>query len=254
MEKKCKNIECKNLILENRTYCSLTCRNVYVNKHLRDYSKISESNSLDKKYYNNPKKCIKCDVIISYENRRNKYCSHSCAASETNKGRVVSEFTKNKHKKSLQKYYKINNIQHGIVNCKNCDIKISKQIRKKYCSDFCKKEYRRKNMTEFQKYKQDCLFKFNLSVYHDEFDFALIKTHGWYSPANKKNNLNGVSRDHMFSIRDGFDNKIDSKIISHPANCKLILQKDNSSKYKKSSIILEDLLKRIKKWNKKYKK
>ena len=56
----------------------------------------------------------------------------------------------------------------------------------------------------------------------------------------------------MYSVYDGYKNNIDSKIISHPANCQLMQQTKNSSKYKKSSITLEALLERIKKWNKKY--
>ena len=57
----------------------------------------------------------------------------------------------------------------------------------------------------------------------------------------------------MYSIRDGFDNNIDPKLISHPANCKLIQQRKNSSKYKKSSITIDRLKNRIDEWNKKYK-
>ncbi len=35
--KKCKNIECEKLIDDKRMYCSLKCRNIYVNKNLRNY-------------------------------------------------------------------------------------------------------------------------------------------------------------------------------------------------------------------------
>ena len=38
---KCKNIECVNMTIGKRVYCSLVCRNYYVNKYLRDYTKIS---------------------------------------------------------------------------------------------------------------------------------------------------------------------------------------------------------------------
>jgi hypothetical protein len=107
-------------------------------------------------------------------------------------------------------------------------------------------------MDEYQKYRIDSNFKFNLKDYADEFDFSLVKKHGWYSPTNKNNNLNGVSRDHMFSVREGFEKGIDPKIISHPANCRLMIHNDNISKNKKSVITIEELLERIEKFEEKY--
>ena len=94
--KKCKNIGCNNETKENRVYCSLTCRNIYTNKYLRDYSKVSATLSKDAEYYINPKKCLECNEIIKYECRRNSYCNHSCSASATNLGRTHSEETKKK--------------------------------------------------------------------------------------------------------------------------------------------------------------
>ena len=95
-------------------------------------------------------------------------------------------------------------------------------------------------------------FNFNLASYPEEFDFPLIKEFGWYSPTNKKDNLGGVSRDHILSVRFGFLNNIDPKIIAHPANCQLLLHSDNISKNHRSHISLEDLLLKIEKWEKKY--
>ena len=70
----------------------------------------------------------------------------------------------------------------------------------------------------------------------------------------KNNNLDGVSRDHMFSVREGFEKGIDPKIISHPANCRLMIHNENISKNKKSFITIEELLDRIEKFEQKYKK
>lgn len=108
-------------------------------------------------------------------------------------------------------------------------------------------------MDEYQKYRLDTNFKFNLSDYPNEFDFSLIERYGWYSPTNKNNNLGGVSRDHMFSVREGFEMGINPEIISHPANCRLMIHTDNISKNKKSIITIEELLDRIKKFEYKYK-
>ena len=101
-------------------------------------------------------------------------------------------------------------------------------------------------------YKLQCQFNFALSDFPDEFDFDLIRKYGWYKAKNKGNNPNGVSRDHMYSVMEGYRNNVDPSIISHPANCRLIRHNDNISKLDGSTITLEQLLDRIEKWNKKY--
>jgi hypothetical protein len=87
----------------------------------------------------------------------------------------------------------------------------------------------------------------------------LVEKYGWFSPngykkRNKTPNLNGVSRDHLYTISDGFKYNIDSTIISHPANCQILQHNGpngNNSK-KKSNITLEELLLKISIWNLKY--
>jgi len=54
----------------------------------------------------------------------------------------------------------------------------------------------------------------------------------------------------MYSVRQGFENKIDPKHIAHPANCKLMIHTDNISKNKKSSITHDELLDKILEWDK----
>lgn len=110
----------------------------------------------------------------------------------------------------------------------------------------------RVNRTELVNYRADCKFNFNLSDYPEEFDFQLVTEHGWYSAKNRGNNIYGVSRDHMLSVRHGFDNDIDPKILAHPANCKLMLHSDNVSKLSKCSITLDELLIKIAEWDKQY--
>ena len=63
------------------------------------------------------------------------------------------------------------------------------------------------------------------------------------------NFLTGCSRDHLYSVSDGYKNKIDPKIISHPANCEIIPHRKNQNKHKTSSITLDELKERIKKFN-----
>lgn len=101
-------------------------------------------------------------------------------------------------------------------------------------------------------YKNLCDFNFSLNAYPEEFDFSLIEKYGWYKAKNRGNNLNGISRDHIYSRNKGFENLIDPYIISHPANCQLLRHNDNVSKLDKCEITIEDLIGKIKKWNQKY--
>jgi hypothetical protein len=51
-----------------------------------------------------------------------------------------------------------------------------------------------------------------------------------------------------YSVKDGFINKVDINIIKHPANCQLLIHKENNIKNSKSSITLDELLLKIKNW------
>jgi hypothetical protein len=267
---KCKNIECDNKTENKRVYCSLSCRNYYVNKYLRDYSKNGEglSKEVKDKYETNPKYCknIGCGKKISYEKRRNEYCGGSCSASHTNTLRevyhrkplsgVALENIKLANRKQSEKKTG-DKFSEYVINpniCLNCSEALQYALRKrKYCNTKCRKMFKRKDMDEFLIYKAETKFNFGLSNYPDEFDFGLVEEHGWYSPSNsKKPNLNGVSRDHMLSVREGFNNGVDPKLLSHPANCKLMAHTDNISKNKNSSITESELKSRIYNWNNKY--
>lgn len=110
----------------------------------------------------------------------------------------------------------------------------------------------RGNEDSFKEYRLLCDFKFWLQSYKDEFDFSLIEKYGWYGKRKGEYNLEGVSRDHMVSVKYGFLNNVDPKIIAHPANCKLMQHKENGKKKDKNSITLEELLVRIEAWDLKY--
>ena len=200
--------------------------------------------------------CYKCGKEFQIEERekffpkKDKYfCSRKCANS-----RVLTKDVKEKISKSL-----IKNIRY----CQYCGNIITEKTKHKYCSLECLKNSKIKRLEEtlnkkvsdlekekflYRIYKNACSFKFKLSDYPDKFDFELIKKYGWYKAKNHGNNLNGISRDHMYSIRDGYLNKIDPKIISHPANCCLVRHNENQKKGKKSSITLDELLEKIKNW------
>lgn len=101
-----------------------------------------------------------------------------------------------------------------------------------------------------QYYKTQCSWKFgnDPDIISRIKGYELLKEKGMYS---KKHNPEGVVRDHRFSVHEGFTNNIDPMIVSHPANCEFITQKDNARKTRQSSILLEELFDEIKEWKKK---
>ena len=214
--------------------------------------------------------CNNCSVsFFDLIKSKRKFCSSSCSASFNNFGSTHSNETKKKIGKSLfghavsDETIKKNSGKNnpmwidgrsiggrtkkvdGKKKCRYCDeFKVSKK-HKLICED-CRFEY-------YKAYRPACEFKFDVNDFKEEFNFALIEQYGWYSPSNKGNNLYGVSRDLSYSVRDGFINKVEPHIISHPANCGLMKHSDNSSKHSSSSITLEELKEKIKQWDKKYK-
>lgn len=257
---KCEN--CENDAKNENKYCSLKCRNIYVNKYLRDYSKNSEGlkkKGLIKKekYEKDPKFCKECNNMIPYEKKYNNFCNKSCSASFTNKNRNnrnrnFSEdglrkmmenlkkgcYSNKRFKKVKKEYYS------DIKRCKYCNkMLIFKKRKNIFCNITCKNDYHTSMRTKVKNYKKECKFKFKIIDFPNEFNLQLIEKYGWYSPSNGRNNLNGVSRDHMISVMEGFNNNIDPKILSHPANCQLMRHNDNISKNNKSSISVEELKK-----------
>lgn len=259
---KCKNIECNKETTGKRVYCSLSCRNVYVNKYMRSYDKTSKTlkakeekkrEEKENEYLKLNKKCKRCGKIIKYSKKNNNYCNISCS----NRDRDESVYFK--QSLSIKSYIAINGT-FGSLNvakdkivktCINCGSEYTNK-NTSFCDMICKKEYGRKDVDKYSLYKVDTQFKFALNDYPNEFDFSLIEKYGWYSPSNKNDNLNGASRDHLISVSEGYELGIDPKLLAHPANCRLLKHTDNISKNKKSIITLSELLERIKIFEDKY--
>lgn len=195
-----------------------------------------------------------------------KTCSHKYSSSCVNRKNISDGI-----KRHCQTHSIVLTIKE-IRKCKWCgkEFETTNKRKSKCCSYSCTSKYRefqdyeqklnaatsdvKKIKIQFRKYRLDASFNFSLKDFPNEFDFSLIETYGWYKAKNRGNNLGGVSRDHMYSIKDGFLNSVDPKIIAHPANCRLIRQSENASKKNKSCITLEQLLECIKIWDEKYKK
>jgi hypothetical protein len=183
--------------------------------------------------------CLNCgNLFEGLITHNRKFCNNSCAAMFNNKGRVVTEEQKQKVREKLIKPKK-----EKIKEPKSCRFCKENEVTEKHkviCNG-CKNKF-------YKFYKPLCVFDFNIKDCVDKFDLTIVNENGWYSPKNKGNNLNGVSKDHMYSVRDGFINNVDPEIIRHPANCKLLLHSENNKKNYNSSITIEELKERIKNW------
>lgn len=200
--------------------------------------------------------CFKCDKEFKIEEReklfpqKDKYfCSKSCSNC-----RPQSEETKKKIRQSVTAINDSKGVQRSLrkIICQNCNKEFeTKKKTQIFCSVKCGAASR-KASTEYLQYKSDCRFQFNVWDFPEEFDLGLIYKHGWYKAKNHGDNLNGVSRDHKISVKFGWENGIDPSLISHPANCQLMVHTDNIGKNKKCSILLNELKESIDKWNRKY--
>ena len=127
-------------------------------------------------------------------------------------------------------------------------ISVCPEKRKQKISNGVKRRYRRiLNYTPISKeYHKAC--NFNFSNHIDKFlpGYELYQKYGWY---NKFNNKNGATKDHMISISYGFHNHIDPYLISHPANCMIMIGEENYSKNDKCSITVNELIERVEWFN-----
>jgi len=193
----------------------------------------------------NIKHCLQCNDIITSKIAL-KFCNSSCAATYNNihldkkhgpsKSESKPKYTKIKWLTCSEtgKLYLNRNSKGNII--KNSPYRTDPR-RKSYNGD--------KTLWD---YRQLTLFKFDVYDYPDRFELDLVNKYGWYSPSNKGNNLSGISKDHMLSVKYGFDNNIDPEIIAHPANCKLMEHNKNAAKCANCDITYDELLVRIENW------
>jgi hypothetical protein len=150
----------------------------------------------------------------------------------------------------LLKIFKLSS--HSIIWAKNNNkLKIRSRVEGIKLA-YKKGKYKPSSKEGIERYRQLCEFKFGVKSFPKEFNLKLIQEHGWYQAANRGNNLDGVSRDHIISVKFGFENNIDPEIISHPANCRLMRHTSNQKKNRNSNMSLEELKGKIKRWNKKH--
>ncbi len=236
----------------------------YPSGHNGKYEQIADNILLDKEkklaeYLLNPAVCKECNNTLPIVSRNHNFCNTSCSGKYFGRIRkennwVHSDATKDSISDSnSKKTYKI----LRPAQCSKCNITFNFLCSRTHtlvnikCEN-CRKSRRVLDSTKLQDYRLLCNFKFGIKDFPEEFDFSLITQYGWYKPTNRGNNLTGVSRDHMVSVRYGFDNSIDPKIISHPANCRIIKHSDNVSKGINNYITISQLLDKINNWDNKY--
>lgn len=253
-EKKiCKAEGCGKAIAKHRIYCSASCRTRTTNKLYKDYTKdaLKKREKTLEAYAKRKPKCKSCNKALTFKQRHNKFCSNSCSATFHNKGAKQQKETKEKISKTLKERWLKEKLEKGEVPykiCPQCSEQFLPKVKKrKFCSRKCASESRKKG-EGIVAYRTAASFKFNVYDFPERFNLDLVKEHGWYSPSNKRNNLGGVSRDHMFSVAEGYKRGVDPEILAHPANCRLMLHNKNISKNSKCVITLEELLERIRKW------
>lgn len=226
-------------------YCSASCSSKYRGAKVRFDYNLS------------PKQCLHCNNNITYESRGNNFCGSSCAAIFNNAKKDYSSFKTGPKKGHIP-------ICCGWNRSKEPKPEIVGSFSRIY---FCKCKYTgiewvssipkrihpsAINIRKVYSYK--CRFSFSIRKYKEWFDEydSVIKQYGWYSASNRGNNISGCSRDHMYSVHDGFKNKIDPCIISHPANCRILPHRINQRKNSKSTITVEELFLKIKDFDEKY--
>lgn len=211
-------------------------------------------------------RCEKCECEHDGNYGSGRFCSQKCSrsfstlvkrkeindkVSKSLSGRIRSSEHREKALETLKKSGKGIGCDKIIKSCLHCGNEmqlLQSQRKRKFCSQICWVKYTEENKESFLLYRQRCKFKFNVYEFPSKFDLTIIDELGWYSPSNKKNNLDGVSRDHMLSVSEGYSLGIDPEIISHPANCEIIPHRKNQKKRHKSSMSLEELIEKIKNW------
>lgn len=229
----------------------------YSSGHNGKYDELSRRAKDRKKkeeedYAKNPNYCGECGSLV--KKMGNKFCSNSCRATFTNKNVDRTRF-KPGPKKSVVPYSRISWFKCKETGKYYCNRDKNGKLRRK--SPYAKTirnptRRKRHGDPKLFEYRQKCLFAFNVYDFPEEFDLSLIEECGFYSPTNKNNNLGGISRDHIISVKYGYDHGIDPNIIRHPANCQLLRHSDNVSKGIDCAMSLNELKKKIVEWDNKY--
>lgn len=103
-------IQCGNELSNKKNkFCSYSCNSTYQCEN-RSVNLGAETNKRKREnniqlYLLNPKKCERCNCIIDYDRKTNRFCSSSCSASVNNKNRSeLTDVTRQKISDAIKAY------------------------------------------------------------------------------------------------------------------------------------------------------
>lgn len=100
--------------------------------------------------------------------------------------------------------------------------------------------------SDWEIYSKESNWKSNMfNLITNKAQLNLLKKYGVFSSFT---NTKGIVRDHKYSRRSGFINKVFPEILRHPVNCALIKHVSNVRKANHDSITLKQLFNRIKRY------
>lgn len=240
-----------------RSHGSVEQKQLFANNYMSSVSKNAKE-----KYDQHPKLCKGCNKIIDYKDRVNKFCSHSCAGSYSNKQRKKNGWALSANQKlSISKTLIKHNAAVGnrpkslhetiktasggfsrvhFMKCKFCNDMFTAGTATQVCNN-CQHLKWNNNKDQYS-------FKFNIFDYPNLFDLEMLQQIGWVAFGGKRGgnkNRNGLSRDHKISVNDAKKFSYDPYYISHPLNCELMPHIQNNKKKSKSSISYRELVKLV---------
>lgn len=101
------------------------------------------------------------------------------------------------------------------------------------------KNYTKEELEEFKNYRKRIIYLSNKNFCR--FYYVI-------NPKEYKRGRKDYHLDHIYSVKDGFDNNIPVEVISCPINLQMIYYKDNHTKSKRSDMSKEELYDKYKFW------
>jgi hypothetical protein len=239
------------------TFCSFSCatrwRNLNTNLAKKGREALtlkltSKANDEKELYKQNPTFCKACTKPLSFDKRSNKFCSTTCRTNSLanntellNRQRLSRAATwEEKRKNKVSKRQEFNNAKElGLISavffydCKHCSSSFTAQQFRKYCNN-CSTLYSHNGRAKYW-------FTLNVFQYPDLFDLNAIKEIGFRS----KENPNGLTRDHRYSVNEAIKHNRDPFYVKHPINCEILPFDENNKKKTKCSITWEQLVEEV---------
>ncbi len=256
--------------LDNRhvTLTRLSVRMEYVEQNLKSVPKCKQCEVNDITTHKSVFCCSKCqkkyfDINETDENKLRRV-TKAAQSRDYKSIHIKGNITKRENPEIMEKYREKLNItlssicENGLTIAQNRGVTFSKNATPEFLKARTNKIKLAKiangtikpieDRDAFEVYCSEASFKHGFKT-KCEKQKALLNKYGVFNTRDNKNTT-GCVRDHLLSRRYGFDNNIDPEIISHPANCEIVLNSENIRRARTNDniITLEELLERIENW------